>query len=99
VLDAVQGGRVGPDGYGYLVFGPDPRETVGRCSVCRWLTPDGPGPCPRCQAPCVTGNLWEELLLTAFRHRIAARFVKEREKLNLYGGVAAVLPKDGGGPR
>jgi hypothetical protein len=97
VLDAVQGGRVGPDGYGYLVFGPDPRETVGRCSVCRWLTLDGPGPCPRCQAPCVPGNLWEELLLTALQHRIVAHFVKDPRMLAPYNGVAAALPKSEAG--
>jgi hypothetical protein len=99
VLDAVQGGRVGPDGYGYLVFGPDPREAVGRCTVCRWLSDEVPGVCPRCQAPCAPGNLWEELLLTALRHRIAARFVKDPQQLAPFGGLVAVLPKAEGGGR
>lgn len=93
VIDAVQGGRIGPDGYGYLVFGPDPREAVGRCVACRSLSAEVLGPCPKCQAPCAPGNLWEELLLTALQHRISARFVKDPQKLALYNGAVAVLPK------
>jgi hypothetical protein len=98
VLDAVQGGLVGPQGFGYLVLGPDPREAIGRCRVCRCLSFEIPGACPKCGAPTSEGNLWEELLLTALRHGISARFVADPLKLAAYGGVVAVLPRDRPGP-
>lgn len=93
VIDAIQTGRVGSDGHGYLVFGPDPRETVGRCVACRTLTPEVLGPCPKCQAPCAPGNLWEELLLSALKNRIAVHFVRDATKLAPYEGVVAMLKK------
>ena len=93
VLDVLQSGHLGMGGHGYLVFGPDPRETVGRCSVCRTLAPEPGGKCRRCQASCVPGNLWEEMLLAALKHGITTRFVSDRQKLEPYGGVVAVLPK------
>ena len=93
VLEALQSGRLGSHGHGYLVFGPDPREAVGRCVACRTLAPDPCGSCPRCQAPCAPGSWWEELLLTALRHGITARFADDPRKLELPGGVVAVLPK------
>jgi hypothetical protein len=93
VLAALQSGRFGAHGHGYVVLGPDPREAAGRCIACRTLTPDPVGQCPRCQAPCAPGNLWEELLLTALRHGITARFVSDPRKLEPYGVVVAVLPK------
>lgn len=95
VAEALQGGRLGADGHGYLVFGPDPREAAGRCVACRTVTTDPLGPCPRCQAPCVPGNLWEELLLTALRHGVAMYLVGDGRKLDPYGGVAAILPRPG----
>lgn len=95
VLDALQSGQLGREGFGYLVLGPDPRETVGRCVACRTLAPDPLGKCPRCQAPCAPGSLWEELLLTALGHGVSARFVSDPRKLEPYGGVVAVLPKSG----
>lgn len=93
VLDAVQSGRLGPNGHGYLVLGPDPREAVGRCTACRALAVGALGPCPKCQAPCAPGNLWEELLLTALQHQIAVHFVTDPRTLAPHGGLAAVLPK------
>jgi len=92
VIEILQSGRLGADGHGYLVFGPDPREVVGRCPACRSLAPESTGTCPKCQAWCLPGNLWEELLLTALQHRIAAHFVADPRKLAPYGGVVAVLP-------
>ena len=93
VIDAIQTGRVGPDGHGCLVFGPDPRETVGRCVACRTLTVEVLGPCPKCQAPCAPGNLWEELLLSALKNRIAVHFVRDAARLAPYEGVVAMLKK------
>jgi peptide subunit release factor 1 (eRF1) len=93
VLAALQSGRIGPDGHGFLVLGPDPRETVGRCTQCRALAPDAPPTCPRCQAECVVGNLWEEVLLMALRHRIAVHFVAEPDRLAAFGGMVAAFPR------
>jgi hypothetical protein len=94
VVDALQTGRVGPRGFGYLVLGPDPREAVARCSACRFLSTEMPTACPRCQAPCVEANLWEEVLLLAIRHEIDAHFVKANADLGRRGGIVAVLPKE-----
>jgi hypothetical protein len=95
VIDAIQNGRIAPGGHGYLVFGPDPRETAGRCVACRSLSTEVLGPCPKCGAPCAPGNLWEELLLTALQHRIAAHFIQDPRRLAPQGGVVAMLAKDG----
>jgi hypothetical protein len=93
VLEALEKGRVGPRGYGYLVFGPDPREVVARCTACRSLWVEVPAACPRCQAPCVEANLWEELLLLALRHGLEVHFVSGDPELARRGGVAAVLAR------
>jgi hypothetical protein len=93
VIEAIEKGRVGPRGHGYLVFGPDPREIVGRCTACRSLWPEVPATCPRCQAPVVEASLWEELLLLALRHDLAAHFVRASPELVRCGGVAAVLAR------
>jgi hypothetical protein len=93
VVDALQNGRVGPRGFGYLVLGPDPREAVARCTACRSLSLEMPTTCPRCQAPCVDANLWEEMLLFALRHETEVHFVKTGTDLDRCGGVVAVLPK------
>lgn len=93
VVDALQNGQVGPRGHGYLVLGPDPREAVARCTACRFLSVEMPATCPRCQSPCVEANLWEELLLLALRHEIAAHVVHANGDLAHCGGVVAVLPK------
>jgi protein required for attachment to host cells len=93
VLEALEKGRIGPRGRGYLLFGPDPRELVGRCSVCRSLWLEVPDACPRCQAPCVEASLWEELLLLALRHDLTAHFVRSDPELARCGGVVAVLPR------
>jgi hypothetical protein len=94
VIDAIEKGRVGPGGPGYLVFGPDPREVVARCTACRSLWVEVPTTCPRCQAPCVEASLWEELLLLALRHHLATHFVGGGDpELARCGGVAAVLPR------
>jgi len=92
VVDALQSGQVGPRGYGYLVLGPDPREAVARCTVCRSLFVQMPSRCPRCQAPCVDANLFEEVLLLALRHDIAVHCVKSNESLARCGNIAAALP-------
>jgi hypothetical protein len=94
VLDVLQGGQLGPAGHGYLVLGPDSRETVGRCTRCHALAADAPPACPRCQAPCRLASFWEEVLLMALRHGIAVHFVDDPEKLTPYGGMVAALPKD-----
>jgi hypothetical protein len=94
VLDALQGGQLKAGGYGYLVLGPDPKETVGRCTRCHTLVADVPPTCPRCMVPCQRGNLWEEVLLMALRHGITVHFVDDAEKLAPYGGIVAALPKD-----
>jgi hypothetical protein len=96
VWDVLQRGRIARAGHGYLVFGPDPRETVSRCTLCRALDPAVSGRCPRCQAPCVTGNLWEEVLLCTLKHGIVARFVSDPAALKRYGGIVAVPAKNGG---
>jgi hypothetical protein len=93
VIEALEKGRVGPRGHGYLVFGPDPREAVARCTACRSLWVEVPASCPRCQAPCVEASLWEELLLLALRHDLAVHFVRGDAELARCGGVAAVLPR------
>ncbi|HKI35925.1 MAG TPA: hypothetical protein VKA46_28980 [Gemmataceae bacterium] len=93
VIEAVEKGRIGPRGHGYLVFGPDPREVVARCTACRSLWVEVPAACPRCQAPCVEASLWEELLLLALRHDFAAHFVRGDAELACRGGVAAMLPR------
>jgi hypothetical protein len=94
VLEAIQNGRIEAAGHGYLVFGPDPRETVARCLVCNALDVSVSDRCPRCQFACVVGNLWEELLLLAARHGIMARFVADPMKLKKYGGIVAVPAKN-----
>lgn len=93
VLAALQTGKIGADGHGYLVLGPDPRETVGRCTSCNVLADGSPSTCPRCQSPCAMGNLWEELLLMALRHHVRAYFVDDSKKLAPYGGLVAALTK------
>jgi hypothetical protein len=93
VIEAIEKGRVGPRGYGYLVFGPDPREVVARCTACRALWVEVPATCLRCQAACVEASLWEELLLLALRHDLAAHFVRGDPELAHRGGVAAVLSR------
>jgi hypothetical protein len=91
VIEAIEKGRVGPRGHGYLVFGPDPHEVVARCTACRSLWVEVPETCPRCQSPCVEASLWEELLLLALRHSLAAHFVREDAELAGHGVVVAVL--------
>jgi len=93
VIEAVEKGRVGPLGHGYLVFGPDPREVVARCTACRSLWIEVPETCLRCQAPCVEASLWEEMLLLALRHGLVAHFVRKDPELARRGGVAAVLAR------
>jgi hypothetical protein len=53
VMEAIEKGRIRPQGYGYLVFGPDPREVLARFTACRSLALEVPRVCPCCQAPCV----------------------------------------------
>jgi peptide subunit release factor 1 (eRF1) len=93
VIEALQNGQVGPKGFGYLVLGPDPREAVARCTACRFLSVEILAICPRCQSPCVEGNLWEELLLLTLRHDITVHFVEADAELQRQGGVVAVLSK------
>ncbi|HVK11428.1 MAG TPA: hypothetical protein VM597_21845 [Gemmataceae bacterium] len=95
VLDALQGGRLQPAGHGYLALGPDPGEAVGRCTRCHALAADAPRTCPRCQAPCRVGNLWEEAMLMAFRHGIAVHSVDAPGRLAPYGGIVAALADAG----
>jgi peptide subunit release factor 1 (eRF1) len=94
VVEALQNGRVGPRGYGYLVLGPDLHKAIACCTACRFLSVDMPSTCPRCQSPCIEGNLWEELLLLTLRHEIAVHFVGVDAELQAHGGAVAVLPKD-----
>jgi len=93
VIEAIEKGQVGPRGHGYLVFGPDPREVVARCTGCRCLLVEVPAACPRCQSPCVEANLWEEMLLLALRHGLVVHVVGEDAELAHRGGVAAVLAR------
>jgi hypothetical protein len=85
VLAAIDSGQLTQKDY--LLFGPDPRETVQKCVSCRYLTLDDQAACPRCGSPCKLSNLWEELLLRAFRHhwRVAcfdsADFLSEEESI------------------
>jgi peptide subunit release factor 1 (eRF1) len=92
VVDALQSGNLGPGGYGCLFLGPDPGEAVARCTACRFLAVDMPAACPRCQAPCVEANLWEEILLFALRHGLTVHFVKADAELARLGGLAVMLP-------
>jgi hypothetical protein len=91
VVDAIQSGRVGPRSHGYLVIGHDPRETVARCTACRTLFTEMPSICPRCQAPCESASLWEEVLLMALRHDIVVHCVKADGPLRPFGSMAAAL--------
>lgn len=93
VIAALQEGKIGARGYGYLVLGPDRREAVARCTACRSLFANMPKTCPHCQAPCIDANLWEELLLFALRHQIAVHFAKDDDDLARCEGLAAVLPQ------
>jgi hypothetical protein len=93
VIEAIEKGQVLPHSHGYLVFGPDPHEGVARCTACRSLWVEVPATCPRCQAPCVEANLWEELLLLAFRHALMVYCVNADPELTRRGGIAAVLAK------
>jgi peptide subunit release factor 1 (eRF1) len=92
VVEALQGGRLGPHGHGYLLAGRDPREAAGKCTSCRTLWVDMPSTCPRCQFPCVSANLWEEVLLLALRRDITVHCVKADVPLAAHGGMVAVLP-------
>jgi hypothetical protein len=91
VLEALQTGRVGPRGQGYLVLGPDPREVVARCTMCRFLSVDMADTCPRCHAPCADASLWEEILLLALRHQIIVHCLEGNELVAEHGGVIAVV--------
>lgn len=91
VLSALQNGQIGRRGHGCLILGPDPREAVSRCTVCKALFVDMPTTCPRCQAACTDANLWEEMMLMALRHDVAVHCVKKREVLQHCGGAAAIL--------
>jgi hypothetical protein len=91
VLDALQTGKVGPQGHGRLILGKDPKEAVARCIACRFLSLEAPATCPRCQAVCVQGSLWEELLFFALRHHLLITFLKADETLRRMGGAAALL--------
>lgn len=93
VLDAIQSGKIQPGGHGYLLLGPDSRETVGRCARCHTLAVDTPNTCTRCQGECAVASLWEEALLMALRHGIQAYFVDDVKKLAPYGGLVAALAK------
>lgn len=93
VLEALQNGRLGPQRYGYLVLGPDPRDTVARCTSCGTLSMEVGAPCPRCQAPCKEASLWEEILLFAMRHDLTAYRVADSDLPARTRGVAAVLPR------
>jgi hypothetical protein len=85
VLAAIDGGKLTPKDY--LLLGADPRETVQKCSSCRYLTLDDHDICPRCGSACKSANLWEELLLRALRHdwRVvcfdSAGFLSEEESV------------------
>jgi len=92
VLDALQHGRIGREGHGYVILGPDGREAVARCSACRWLDTEMFDRCSRCGAHCDEASLWEEILLFAHRHQIAVEIVKPDPLLTSVGGVAAVVP-------
>lgn len=92
-MDALQSGRLGPGGLGCLVLGPDPHEAVARCTSCRFLSVEIPAACPRCEAPTVEANLWEELLLLSLRQQVRVHFVTADAKLKRAGGVVALLPR------
>jgi hypothetical protein len=96
VIEAINKGRVGPRGHGYLVFGLDQREVVARCTTCRSLWVEVPTTCPRCQARCVEASLSQELLLLlALRHDLAAYFVRSDPELERRGNIAAVFSGTG----
>jgi len=97
VIEAVQTGRVAPRGHGSIVLGPDPREVVARCSACRSLFVEMPATCPRCQAPCVDANLWEEVFLLALRHDIAVHCLPTGSLPDRCAGMAALLAAPLGG--
>jgi peptide subunit release factor 1 (eRF1) len=91
VLNAVQTSKIGRRGHGCVILGPDPREAVSRCTVCRSLFFDMPATCSRCQAACSDANLWEELILMALRHDIVVHCVKKSNVMQGLGGFAAIL--------
>jgi hypothetical protein len=91
VLDALQSGKVSPKGHGRLILGKDPKEAVARCTSCRWLSLDAQATCQRCQAACVQGSLWEELLFFALRHDLSVSFLQGDEVLERNGGAAVLL--------
>jgi hypothetical protein len=91
VVDALQSGRLRPGGFGYIALGPDPRETIARCTACRSLFVEMPASCPRCQAPCADASLWEEILIMALKHGITVHCLEANDELRACGGIAAVL--------
>jgi peptide subunit release factor 1 (eRF1) len=93
VVAALQSGKIQGHGRGYLLLGPDLRETVGRCIQCHTLAVGTPATCPRCQSSCAVANFWEEVLLMALRHEIQAQFIDDKSKLAPYGGIVAALAK------
>lgn len=93
VVDALQTGRVAPQGHGRVILGPDTREAVARCRECRLLSCAMPSFCPRCGAPCVQASLWEEILFFCHRHKISVQIVEPDSLLERQEGVVALLSR------
>lgn len=91
VINALHGGQVGYPGF--LVLEPDRGEMATRCTRCESVFTTLPETCPFCQGTCEKVNLWQEILLFADRHNIAAHTVESHPELARHGGVAAVLSR------
>ncbi|HQR05210.1 MAG TPA: hypothetical protein PLN21_00210 [Gemmatales bacterium] len=89
VLAALDTGRLTQKGS--LLLGPDPKEDAFLCTSCRHLALDEVKQCPRCGSGCKSCNLWEEILLRAFRHQWNVVPVDGSEGLTKSGFIAMLL--------
>jgi hypothetical protein len=89
VIDALRDGQVAA-----LIVGPDPGLSATSCTGCHALFATAHNACPYCQAPCRTGNLWQEVLAFAVRHGIWVHRVQPSPRLASHGGIAALLARD-----
>jgi hypothetical protein len=66
---------------------------AARCTRCGSIFTTAQATCAICQGVCERVNLWQEILLFAARHQIAAHTVEACPALSAVGGVAAALSR------
>jgi hypothetical protein len=91
VMNALRHGQV--EYPGFLVLESDRGETATKCTRCESVFTTLAATCPFCQGSCEKINLWQEILLFAARHNIAAHFIADYPELSRHGGIAAVLSR------